>query len=66
MFGKSDFGTSAAAKPAQTADGTFNQAALRSGGLQSKKSYDNQSVNSGGRSGVGFNLGRKTPVGDVT
>ena len=71
MFGKTDFGSSSPAtghgKPSHTADmGGFNAAALRSGGLQSKKSIENQSMNSGVNGGkqstVGFTLGRgKTP-----
>jgi len=44
----------------------FSQVAMRSGGMQSKKSYDNQSMGSGGagKSAVGFNLkAAQTPAG---
>lgn len=40
MFGKTDFSTAVGAKPSNTADIGFTAAALRSGGLQSKKSIE--------------------------
>ena len=65
MFGKTDFSApnTGIGKPSQTADLAFASNALKSGGLHSKKSVENQSMGSAGgkQSTVGFTLGRKTP-----